>query len=142
MSRFFIGRMILLLENMMTSFNYFETDPFKKDLKSLLKHFKTLVEDLEVAKKNAIELYHLRNIDNKSIFPIQGFCFDNLFVCKIKKFTCKAMKGKGCQSGIRVIYAFHKEKERVDFIEIYYKADQINENRERIKDYLKSVNIN
>lgn len=139
MSRCFIGRMKPRSESTMTNFDYFETESFKKDLRNLLKRFRTLIDDLEVAKRNAIELYHLRNIDNKSVFPISGFCFDNLFVCKIKKFTCKALKGKGCQSGIRVIYAFHKEKARVDFIEIYHKASQQNESRERIEEYLKSI---
>jgi hypothetical protein len=90
------------------NFNYFEIEPFKKDLKDLLKRFKTLINDLDVAKRDAIELYHFKHIDNKSVFPIPGFCYDNLFVCKIKKFTCKSLKGRGCQSGIRVIYAFHK----------------------------------
>lgn len=130
---------------MKTIIDYFETELFKKDFKKLLKKYRTLEEDLEVAKRNAIEGFHvgkddgsgnLRKIDSRSIFPIQGFCSEEIQVCKIKKFACKALKGRGAQSGIRIIYAFDLKNVRVDFIEIYFKADQENEDKGRIKSYL------
>jgi hypothetical protein len=116
--------------------DYFETEEFAKDFKKLAKKFKTLADDIETAKKNAIELYHLHKIDNQSIFQIQEFKSDEMEICKLKKFACKALKGKGVQSGIRVIYAYHKNRLRIEFIEMYYKGDKENENRERIKAYL------
>ena len=123
----------------MTKFDYSQTDSFKRDLKRLLKKFETLESDLEVAKRDAIELFHLIQINNLAVFPIPGFCSDEVIVCKIKKFACKALKGRGARSGIRVIYAFRPEKLKVDFIEIYFKADQANEDKERIKAYLKNI---
>jgi hypothetical protein len=39
----------------------------------------------------------------------------------------------GAQSGIRVTYAYFSDEDRIEFIEIYYKGDQLNEDRERIK---------
>lgn len=116
--------------------DYFETEEFAKDFRKLAKKFKTLADDIETAKKNAIELYHLHKIDNQSIFQIQEFKSDEMEICKLKKFACKALKGKGVQSGIRVIYAYHKNRLRIEFIEMYYKGDKENENRERIKAYL------
>ncbi|MBI5375080.1 MAG: hypothetical protein HZA77_06565 [Candidatus Schekmanbacteria bacterium] len=121
-----------------TRLEYYETDSFKRDLKKLLKRFKTLESDLQVVKRDAIELFHLKKIDNQSIFPIHGFCTNKILICKIKKFACKALKGRGAKSGIRVIYAFYADALKVEFIEIYFKADQKNEDRERIKEYLKS----
>ena len=121
----------------MTKIDYSQTDSFKRDLKRLLKKFETLESDLEVAKRDAIELFHLSKVNNFAVFPIPGFCSEAVAVCKIKKFACKALKGRGARSGIRVIYAFHTEKMKVDFIEIYFKADQANEDKERIKAYLK-----
>lgn len=111
---------------------------FQKDLKQLLKKYRTLEEDLETAKRDAIELYYLKHIDNQSVFLIQGFCSEKIEICKIKKFTCKALKGRGSKSGIRIIYAFHRQSYKVDFIEIYFKGEKENENRERIKEYLKN----
>lgn len=116
---------------------YYEIDLFQKDIKRL-KRYRTLEEDLETAKRNAIELYHLKNINNQSIFPIQGFCSDKIIICKIKKFACKSLKGRGSKSGIRVIYAFYCNDYKVEFIEIYFKGDRANEDRERIKEYLKN----
>ena len=116
--------------------DYFETEEFAKDLKKLAKRFKTLADDIETAKKNAIELYHLHKIDNQSVFQIHEFKSVKMEICKLKKFACKELKGKGVQSGIRVIYAYHKNRLRIEFIEMYYKGDKDNENRERIKAYL------
>jgi len=120
-----------------TKIEYSAIDSFQKDLKHLLKKYQTLEEDLETVKRNAIELYHLKRINNQSIFPIQGFCTETIQICKIKKFACKALKGRGSKSGIRVIYAFHCQSCKVEFIEIYFKGDKENEDRNRIKEYLK-----
>lgn len=119
---------------------YGATAAFQRDFKRLLKKFRTLEEDLETAKHNAIELYHLKRIDNRGVFPIPGFCSDEVQICKIKKFACKALKGRGVMSGIRVIYAFYPATFKVDFIEIYPKEEKEREDYERIKEYLKNIN--
>jgi len=124
---------------MTSEINYGETPEFKKDFKRLLRKFKSLEDDLELAKIVAIELFHIQKINNLSTFPIQGFCTETIQICKIKKFACKALKGKGCKSGIRVIYAYFPSQNKVDFIQIYYKnRDDTDCNYERIKEYLKS----
>jgi len=123
----------------MNPITYKSTSGFDKDLKRLLKKFRTLKDDIEVAKKNAIELFHLMNIDNNAVEPIPNFCSDELKICKIKKFACKALKGRGVQSGIRIIYAYHVSTKTVDFIEIYFKGEIENEDKERIKMYLSSI---
>lgn len=123
---------------MMSKINYSRTSEFQKDFKRLLKKFKSLEDDLELVKIAAIDLFHIQKINNLSIFPIQGFYTEKIEVCKIKKFACKALKGRGSKSGIRVIYAFHYENCKVDFIEIYFKGEKENEDRERIRKYFKS----
>lgn len=121
-----------------TEISYEVTERFRRDLKRLLKKYRSLEEDLEIAKINAIELFHIMNLDNRSTFPIPDFCSETIQVHKIKKFACKALKGSGAISGIRVIYAFHSTIAKVCFIEIYYKGDKENEDRERIKEYLEN----
>jgi len=122
-----------------TTISYGETDDFQRDFKKLLKRYRSLKEDLKTAKIAAIELFHLQKINNQSVFPISGFCTEEAQVCKIKKFACKALKGRGSKSGIRIIYAFQAKLFKVDFIEIYFKADQENEDSERIKRYLSNL---
>ncbi|NQU83038.1 MAG: hypothetical protein HQ539_03760 [Parcubacteria group bacterium] len=116
--------------------NYNETKEFKHDFKKLLKKFPSLVEDLKVNKQYRIELFHIKNIDSKSIFEIQGVGNTvELQFFKVKKFQCKSLKGRGAKSGIRVIYAYFPIKEKIVFLEIYFKAKQENENRQRIVDF-------
>mgnify|MGYP001578274756 CR=1 FL=1 len=118
---------------------YKSTSGFDKDLKKLLKKFRTLESDIEIAKKNAIELYHLQKIDNDAVEPIPNFCTGELKICKLKKFACKALKGRGVKSGIRIIYAYYVLTNTVDFIEMYFKGESENEDKERIKEYLSGI---
>jgi len=108
---------------------------FEKDIRKLLKRFKTLEEDLEVFIKNELNLYHKLKIDNKGIFQISGLQIKDPKIYKAKKFACRSLKGKGVQSGVRVIYAYFEKEDRVELIEIYYKGDKENEDRERILKY-------
>lgn len=110
---------------------------FEKDLKRLLKRFRTLEDDLEIFIRNELKLYHKLGIDNGGIFQITGLQVVSPKVFKAKKFACRSLKGKGVHSGIRVIYAYREAEDRIELIEIYYKGDKENEARERILDYYK-----
>ena len=77
---------------------------FERDLKKLLKKFRTLEDDLEIFVGKGLFLYHKLGIDNKGIVQISGLPV-NAPIYKARKFACRALKGKGAQSGIRVIYA-------------------------------------
>jgi hypothetical protein len=105
---------------------------FKKDLKKLLKRFRTLEEDLDVFINTGLKLYHKLNIDNGGIFRLTGLGFDDPKVYKAKKFACKSLKGLGVKSGIRIIYAYHEKPDRIELIEIYFKGEKPVEDRERI----------
>ena len=84
---------------------------FEKDLKKLLKRFRTLEEDLENFVATQLNLYHKLRIDNGGIFRIQGL---------------------PQKEGVEV---FKARK----LIEIYYKGDQENEDRGRMTRYLESA---
>jgi len=119
--------------------NYSETTEFSRDLKRLLKKFPSLNDDLETVKQYDIELFHLQKINRNGIFEIENAeNNEHLQFFKIKKFACKSLKGRGSKSGIMVIYAFHCQSCKVEFIEIYFKGNKENEDRDRIKEYLKN----
>jgi len=105
---------------------------FERDLKKLLKRFSSLEEDLQTFIKVAMNLYHKQKIDSNAIFHISDLGIKAPKIYKAKKFACKALKGKGAQSGIRVIYAHYEDADWIGFIEIYYKGDKGSEDRERI----------
>ena len=117
----------------MTTFNEIHRlSEFDKDIKKLLKKFSTLEDDLDVFLKVELVLYHKLKKDNKGIFPIPGLGIEYPKIYKAKKFACRSLKGKGVHSGIRVIYGYFEKEDRIDFIEIYYKGDKENEDKDRI----------
>lgn len=102
---------------------------FDKDLKKLSKRFKTIEEDLNFFIRIQLNLYHKQKIDNKGIFHIQSLKIESPIIYKAKKFACRTLKGRGSHSGIRVIYSYFEEVDKIEFIEIYYKGDKENEDR-------------
>ena len=101
-------------------------------MQKLIKRFKTIEDDLKIFIETQLQLYHKLHKDNKGIFQIPELNIENPKIYKAKKFTCRSLKGKGAQSGIRVIYAYFEEKDKIELIEIYYKGDKENEDRQRI----------
>lgn len=106
---------------------------FEKDFKKLARKFQTLEEDLQTFIKYQLKLFHLMDLDNNSIKHISGLGISEPKIYKVRKFACKSLKGKGSQSGIRIIYAYFRDENRIELIEIYFKGSQTSENKERIK---------
>ena len=107
----------------------FDTLPeFEKDLKQLLKKYRSLNDDLFEVKTI------LKSKPNER--PPFSFLIDNLgletCVIKVKKIACKALKGRGVNSGLRVIYAHFEVEQKITFIELYHKNDKENEDKKRI----------
>ena len=108
---------------------------FERDLKKLRKKYRTLDDDIETFISTALKLFHdplFPAKDHFDINEIPGLGIEHPNIYKACKFACKSLKGTGVRSGIRIIYAFFEEDRRVELIEIYYKGDKENENRERI----------
>lgn len=118
--------------------HYEETEAFSRDLKKLLKRYRSLKDDLEGVKKNAIELFHCTGLDNQSVFRIPNTGTDTFQFYKVKKFACKALKGKGNRSGMRLIYCYIAAEQKVIFLELYHKSDQADADKDRMKDFLSS----
>jgi len=112
---------------------FYELTGFKKDLKTLLKKYRTLNDDLAVVKK-VLEVMP----DERPPF---SFRIDDLgletCIIKVKKIACKSLKGRGVNSRLRLIYAHFKEDQKITFIELYHKNDKENEDRKRIIDNFK-----
>ena len=105
---------------------------FEKDFRKLLKKFKTLEGDLETFINTQLKLYHKQKVDNSGVVRISNLAIDKPKIFKARKFACKSLRGTGVKSGIRIIYAYYEEEDMIEFIEIYYKGEKANEDRDRI----------
>jgi hypothetical protein len=110
---------------------------FEREFRKLLKKFKTLEEDMETFINTQLNLYHKLKINVPGIVRISDLVIDNPKIYKVRKFACRSLKGKGSYCGIRIIYAYYEEEDIIEFVEIYYKGDKANEDRERILRYYK-----
>jgi mRNA-degrading endonuclease RelE of RelBE toxin-antitoxin system len=122
----------------MSQISYDESPQFKKDLKNLQKRYRTLPEDLKIAKEYAIKLFHAKQVETRTIVKIEGVNTGKVEFYKIVKFACQTLRKRGANSGIRIIYAFQPKEKIVTFIEMYFKADKENEDKERIKAFLQA----
>lgn len=107
------------------SFN--ETDEFSKDFKRLSKKYKSLPDDLLEFKKVVTAL----PLGSGKHFVI----LNNLEQVKIIKarLFCRYLRG----SSLRIIYAYKEAEATIDFIELYFKGEQVNEDKNRIKSFLR-----
>ena len=105
-----------------------ELDEFRRDLKKLLKKYSSLNDDLETVRK-------VLSVEPKErppfSFRIEGLGIETC-VIKVKKMACKSMKGKGVNTGLRLIYAHFEKEERIVFVELFHKNHKGNEDRHRI----------
>lgn len=108
-----------------------EIAEYQRDLKALLKKYRTLNDDLSVV-KNVLEILP----DERPPF---SFRIDNLgldtCIIKVKEIACKALKGRGVNSGLRLVYAYFSEEQKITFVELYHKSDKENADRQRIMDH-------
>lgn len=106
-----------------------ELDEYKKDLKQLLKKYRTLVDDIDIVKK-VLEI----NPDERPPFSYRISDLGlTTCVIKVKKIACRALKGRGVNSGLRLIYAWFEVEQKIVMIELYHKNEKENEDRGRIK---------
>lgn len=105
---------------------------FERDFKRLRKRYRTLGEDLHVFIKTALKLFHKSAHKSDGISHISGLGITYPPIYKVKRFACRSLKGKGSNSGMRIIYAYKKDTDEINFVEIYYKGDKENEDKDRI----------
>ena len=111
---------------------------FEKELKKLKKRFMTIEGDLDTLIKTELALYHKLGIDNKGVFEIANLNISNPKIYKVVKFACRSLPGKGARSGLRLIYAYYEDENKIELIEIYYHDHGYEiEDRERIYKHYK-----
>ena len=108
---------------------FYQLPEFEKELKKLSKKYPTLPSDIEDIKP-VLENTPTGIGKNFTIIYITA-------ETKIVKtrIQCESLRSRS----IRLIYAYHADKIEFMYIEIYFKGDKENEDRERIQAYLKTI---
>ncbi len=105
-----------------------ELNEFKKEIKKLSKKHRTLYEDVEIVKK---VLTVSPNEKPPFSYRIDGLGIETCII-KVKKIASKSFKGKGINSGFRIIYAYFEKEEKIVLIEMYHKSAKEIEDKQRI----------
>lgn len=108
--------------------NFNEIDPFRSEFKRLSKKYRSLPSDLEEFKK-VVSTVPLGVSKHFAILQRQ----ENVRIIKARLF-CRSLRG----SSLRIVYAYHEEKQDIVFIELYFKGAKETEDAERIERYLKN----
>lgn len=102
---------------------------FEKEFSKLSKKYPSLAEDLKKFEKLVTM--------NATGFGVNFVTIHHSEKVKLVKarLACKSLRDRS----IRVIYAYHNDTITFVYIELYFKGDKENEDRERIAQYLKSI---
>ena len=106
--------------------NFSETDEFTKNFKRLSKKYKSLQDDLLEFKKIVTEL-PLGSGKHSTILHSQ----EKVKIVKAR-FFCKYLRG----ASLRIVYAYIESSTTIHFVEVYFKGEQMNENRALINEFL------
>ncbi len=109
--------------------NFKWTPEFEKEYRRLKKKFRSLDDDLAAFEK-VLSVYPT-GVGVK--FTILHHA-DSVKIVK-GRLACRALR----DSSLRIIYAWQEDAITFVYIEIYHKADKENEDRERIKSWLKEL---
>ena len=108
--------------------NFKEVLEFQKEYKCLEKKYRSLSDDLQEF-RNVVMAIPLGNSKHFSIITKTKV----LYIVRARLF-CRYLKG----SSLRIVYAYFKQKQIIEFIELYFKGDKENEDHSRIKKYMSS----
>lgn len=105
-----------------------ETPEFSDELKHLKKKYKTLDADLLVLKKTLST--NPVDTSSKHSHILTHHPASDIYICKVR-MMCRYVKG----AQFRVTYGYKKETIEILFIELYYKGNKANEDKQRYKEY-------
>jgi mRNA-degrading endonuclease RelE of RelBE toxin-antitoxin system len=106
---------------------------YEKDFKRLRKKYRTLDSDLEVVRQVLVIRPHASPPQS---VRIEGLGITDC-VIKMRRIASDSLKGRGSNSGLRLIYAHYEQEERIVLIELYHKNEKESEDRERILRYFR-----
>ena len=108
---------------------FYHLPEFEKELKKLAKKYPSIMGDIEDIKP-ILSNSPTGVGKNFTIINITG----QIKIVKVR-IQCESLRSRV----IRLIYAFREDRIEFMYLELYFKGDKANEDRERIRQYLKGI---
>ena len=108
---------------------FLQLPEFEKELKKLSKKYPTIESDIEDIKQ---VLLACPTGIGKNFIIIRSK--ENIKIIKAK-IHCESLRSRT----IRLIYSYREDKIEFLYLEVYFKGDKENEDRERIEKYIKNI---
>lgn len=102
-----------------------EIDEFKKEFKRLKKKYISLEDDIGNLKEVLVQFPKGTGSRHWNKLKELQECF--MFKTRM---MCRSVRG----AAFRIIYFFDEKNNKIVFIEVYYKSEQINEDKKRVKE--------
>lgn len=103
--------------------------PFEREFERLARKFRSLPKDLA-----RFEQLIAMDPTGQSQSRVTLHQAETVTVVKARLF-CEALR----RNSLRIIYAYHADRIAIVWIEVYHKADKVNEDRARIAAYLREA---
>lgn len=119
---------IALMKPLSGNMNRFEYEQkFEKEFKRLKKKYRSLPDDM-------VRFERVLAANPVGIGAAFTIIHDGDLVLIVKaRLACQSLRAKF----LRIVYAYHRDRSTFMYIEIYFKGDKENEDRNRISDFLK-----
>jgi len=106
---------------------------YLRDLKALSRRFRGLDEDIRIFVQKPLT-HFLRGEPVAGRYErVAGPGFDYPVVYVAKRLACRALRGRGSDSGLRLVFAWFPKEDRLELVEVYCQGDQNMEDKARIK---------
>jgi len=102
---------------------------YLRDLRSLSRRFRGLEEDVRIFVEKPLTYFPVAGRNERAA----GLGFEYPVVYVAKRLACRALRGRGSDSGLRLVCAWFPGEDRLELVELYYKGDKQVEDKARIK---------
>jgi hypothetical protein len=108
---------------------------YEHDLKRLRKRFRTLDDDMRIFVRQPLTVF-LRGEPvagrfDRALSSELGFEYPVIYVAK--GIACRALKGSGSRTGLRLVCAWFEREDRLELVELFFKGDKDIEDKKRLR---------
>jgi len=106
---------------------------YLRDLKALSRRFRGLDEDVRVFVEKPLTHFLRGEPVAGRNERAAGLGFEYPVIYVAKRLACRALRGRGSDSGLRLVCAWFPKEDRLELVELYYKGDKEIEDKARIR---------